>query len=64
MDKLKNIEFIKDFSKITVSSACREENVKKSNLYKMTTTPEKIQRIRENIEKRIKALYDKDNSTL
>ena len=64
-DKLKNVEFIKNFNKITVIKACQEENVKKSNLYNMTTSKEKIERIKLNIDRKIKELYqDYENNTL
>jgi len=58
MEKLKNVQFLKDFSKITIKKACEEENVKRSNLYKLSTTPEKIQRIKDNIDRRLKELYE------
>ena len=57
-DKLKNVEFIKNFSKITVIGACREEHVEKSNLYKLTASKESIQRIKDNIDRKIKFLYE------
>lgn len=64
-DKLKNVEFIKNFNKITVIKACQEENVKKSNLYNMTTSKEKIERIKLNIDRKIKELYqDYENNSL
>ena len=60
-EKLKNIEFIKNFNKITVRGACKEENVKTPNLYTMTTTPEKIALIKQNIDRKIKKLYEDYN---
>lgn len=61
MDKLKNIEFLKDFSKITIKGACREENVTQQNVYTLKTTPEKIERIKKNIDRKIKELYEEYN---
>lgn len=57
-EKLKNVEFIKDFNKITVTRACKEENVKDANLYTLKASLESIKRIKENIDKRIKELYE------
>ena len=61
MDKLKNVKFLKSFSKITISGACKEENVKQQNLYYLKTTPEKIERIKKNIDRKIKELYEEYN---
>ncbi len=67
MDKLKNVEFIKDFSKITVKKACEEEQVQRGDLYTLKASPEKIRRVKENISLRLKELeakYESKNSTL
>lgn len=67
MDKLKNIEFIKDFSKITVKKACEEEHVQRGDLYTLRASSEKIQRIKDNIRLRLKELeskYDSKDNTL
>lgn len=57
-EKIKNIEFIKDFNKITVKKACDVEGVKRQNLYSLKTTPEKIERIKKYIDKEINKLYE------
>ena len=57
-DKLKNVQFLKDFNKITVTRACREENVRDSNLYTLKASSESIQRVKDNIDKRIRELYE------
>lgn len=64
-NKLKNVQFLKDFNKITVTKACIEENVKDSNLYTLKASKESIQRIKDNIDRKIKELYevyDEDSS--
>ena len=60
-EKLKNVQFLKDFNKITVKSACTEENVRDSNLYTLKASKESIQRIKDNIDRRIKELYEDYN---
>lgn len=62
-DKLKNVEFLKGFSNITVAKACREENVKTSNLYTLQASRESIERIKNNIDKKIKDLYEDYNES-
>lgn len=57
-EKLKNVEFIKDFNKITVAKACKEENVKDANLYTLKASLESIKRIKLNIDRKIKELYE------
>jgi len=64
-EKLKNIKFIKDFSKITVVKACSEEHIKTSNLYTLHISKENLERIKNNIDNKIKELYkDYEDSTL
>lgn len=63
--KMKNVQFLKNFNKITVTRACKEENVRDSNLYTLKASKESIQRIKDNIDRRIRELYegyDEDNS--
>lgn len=60
-EKIKNVEFIKDFNKITVAKACIEENVKDANLYTLKASLESIKRIRSNIDRKIKELYEVHN---
>lgn len=57
-EKIKNIKFIKGFSKISIKKACNEEGVKTQNLYTLKTTPEKIERIKKYIDKEINKLYE------
>lgn len=57
-EKIKNVEFIKGFNKITVRKACEVEGVKNQNLYSLKTTPEKIARIKKYIDSEINKLYE------
>lgn len=56
-EKLRDIQFIKNFSKITVRGACKEENVKSPNLYTLEISKENLKRVKENIDRKIKDLY-------
>ena len=63
--KLKNVEFIKRVSNIKVSSECSKVNIDRSNFYKMEVSAEKLQRMKDNIDKEIKEIYsnyDKDTT--
>lgn len=60
-DKLKNVEFLKNFNKITIKKACNEEGVYDSNLYTLKASRESIQRVRDNIDRRIRELYEVEN---
>lgn len=64
-DKLKDLEFIKSFSRITVKKACEEEKIKMNNVYSLNISKENLQRIRKNIENKIKKLEENhENNTL
>lgn len=60
-DKLKNVQFLKNFNKITIKKACNEEGVYDSNLYTLKASRESIQRVRDNIDRRIRELYEVEN---
>ena len=63
--KLKNVEFIKRVSNIKISSECSKVNIDRSNFYKMEVSAEKLQRMKDNIDKEIKEIYnnyDKDTT--
>ena len=64
--KLKNVKFIKGFNQITLKSVCKEENVKRSNVYSLQISNENLKRIKENIDKKINKLYEdyNEDSTL
>ena len=59
--KLKNVEFIKRVSNIRVRTECNKEDVDTSNFYKMNVSLEKLQRIKDNIDKEIKDIYNEYN---
>lgn len=64
--KLKNVKFIKGFNQITLKSICKEENVKRNNVYSLKISNENLKRIKENIDKKINKLYEdyNEDSTL
>ena len=65
-DKLKDLQFLKNFSKITIKGACKEENIKKNNVYTLKISKENLNRIKANIDNKINKLYEEynENSTL
>ena len=65
-DKRKKVEFIKSVGKITVLGVCKEEHVKTSNFYSLKVSNETLERIKSNIDKKIKDLYEgyNEDSTL
>lgn len=63
--KKKKVEFIKSLGNITVKGLCKEENVKTSNFYSLKVSNETLERIKNNVDNRIKEIYesyDKDNT--
>ena len=63
--KKKKVEFIKSLGNITVRGLCKEENVKTSNFYSLKVSNETLERIKNNVDNRIKEIYesyDKDNT--
>lgn len=64
--KLKNVKFIKGFNQITLKSICKEENLKRNNVYSLKISNENLKRIKENIDKKINKLYEdyNEDSTL
>lgn len=64
-EKLRNVEFIKKIGNITVRKECAKENVKTNNFYKLEVSPEKLEKIKENIDAELKSIYeeyDKNNT--
>lgn len=59
--KLKNVKFIKDFNQITLKGICKEEKVKRSNVYSLQISNENLKRIKENIDRKINKLYEDYN---
>lgn len=56
MNKEMDLKWIKEFSKITVVSVCKELKIDKSNLWSGKASTENTARVKEEIEKRLKAL--------
>lgn len=55
----KDINFIREFSNITVASICRNLDYDNSNIYKNSKKNiEKVEKVKKEIDKRIIKLYD------
>lgn len=59
---MKDLEFIKKFSKITVSGACKKTNIDRPSLLTNRLKPEKAKIVREEIENQIARLYIKEEN--
>lgn len=57
---MNNLEYIKNFSKITIKGVCQKVNVERSNLLAGKTTKENEQKVKEEIENQIARLYIKE----
>lgn len=58
---MKDIDFIKGFSNISVTQICKDNNIDMSNLYNRCDTPKQRKNarlIRKEIEKKITNLYE------
>ena len=56
MDKQKDLDFIKAFSKITISSICNDLKIDRPNLLRGRCSAENVARVKKEIEKRFKEL--------
>ena len=56
-NKEKDLNFIKNFSKITISKACKNVKVARQNVMKGTASEKNIEKVKEEIEKQIAKLY-------
>lgn len=56
-NKEKDLKFIKNFSKITISKACENVKVARQNVMKGTASEKNIEKVKEEIEKQIANLY-------
>ena len=61
-EKVKDLDFIKKFSKITVSGACTKTNVDRAGLLTNRLKDEKAKAVREEIENQIARLYIKEEN--
>lgn len=59
---MKDLEFIKKFSKITVSGACKKTKVDRAGLLMNRLKDEKAKAVREEIEDQIARLYIKEEN--
>lgn len=57
---MEDLEFIKKFSKITVSGACKKTKVDRAGLLTNRLKDEKAKAVREEIENQIAKLYIKE----
>ena len=56
MDKEKDLKFIKDFAKITVAGVCKDLKIDKSNLWAGKATAQNTEKVKIEIQRRIKDL--------
>lgn len=61
-NKEKDLNFIKKFSKITITKVCNNVGVLRQNVITGKTNSEKIRQVREEIESEIAKLYIKKES--
>ena len=54
--KLRDLKYIKDFSKITIATICQDLGIDKSNLWRGNASEEAIKKVREELERRINEL--------
>ena len=61
-----NLEYIKNFSKISITDVCKKEKVSRSNLLtgKCKDSKEKTKRVKKRIESEIAKLYVLDNEEM
>ena len=54
---MNDLEYIKQFSKITIKKVCDEENINISNLYNGRISENKLKKVKKRIEHEIAKLY-------
>lgn len=59
---MKDLEYIKRFSKISISGICKRKNINRENLLNNKTTRKNERIIREEIESEIAKLYIKGDN--
>lgn len=59
---MKDIDYIKNFSKITISGICRKLKVDRSSVLNNKAKEDKIKKVREEIENQVARLYIKEDS--
>lgn len=56
-EKEKDLKFIREFSKISISQICRDLNVNRPNVLNGNTTEKNIKKVKEEIIKRFFEIY-------
>lgn len=56
VNKKRDLDYIKGFQKITVTTICKELNISKPGIYTGTASAENIKRVKEEIKKRLNEL--------
>lgn len=59
MKKLQDLEYIKSFSKISITSACKKLNIDRGNLLNGRLKKDKVKQVREELESEVAKLYIK-----
>lgn len=54
---MSDLEFIKNFSKVSISKACKKAKVNMSNLYAGRTKKEKVKEVKRILESEVAKLY-------
>lgn len=58
---MEDLEYIKKFSKINISKACKICKVNRGNLLNNKTTKENIKKVRQELEHQVATLYIKED---
>lgn len=56
---MEDLEYIKKFSKINITRACKKVKVNRANLLNNKTTKENVKKVREELEHQVAKLYIK-----
>ena len=54
---MKDLEYIKKFSKISITKVCKELGINRGNLLSGRTTPENIKKVRDELERKVSKIY-------
>lgn len=60
VNKEQDLKFIKEFKSITISNICKDLKVDKSNVYRGLASAETIRKVREEIERKLNDLQQKN----
>lgn len=56
VNKERDLKYIKEFSKITIATICKELGIDKSNLWRGNASEEAVKKVRQELERRINEL--------